>query len=104
MAASKDKQPDQDRLVALLAAECHVPIHTGHHPVYELGQLAASAMLQVLAGEAPTAQLPARCFIVRQSTQAWSAVQAATGRAAERRSGSTTWVSARSTWAGSVVR
>jgi LacI family transcriptional regulator len=46
------------------------PLSTVHHPVYELGQLAASAMLQLLAGEAPTAQLPTPRFIVRESTRA----------------------------------
>ncbi len=46
------------------------PLSTVHHPVYELGQLAASAMLQLLAGEAPTEKLPAPRFIVRESTRA----------------------------------
>lgn len=46
------------------------PLSTVHHPVYELGQLAASAMLQMLAGQAPTAQLPGPRFIVRESTRA----------------------------------
>jgi LacI family transcriptional regulator len=46
------------------------PLSTVHHPVYELGQLAASAILQLLAGEVPTAQLPAPRFIVRESTRA----------------------------------
>lgn len=46
------------------------PLSTVHHPVYELGQQAASAMLQLLAGETPTAQLPAPRFIVRESTRA----------------------------------
>lgn len=46
------------------------PLSTVHHPVYELGQLAASAMLQLLAGEVPTAPLPAPRFIVRESTRA----------------------------------
>jgi LacI family transcriptional regulator len=46
------------------------PLSTVHHPVYELGQIAASAMLQLLAGEAPTARLPAPRFIARESTRA----------------------------------
>lgn len=46
------------------------PLSTVHHPVYELGQLAASAMLQLLAGETPTAELPVPRFIVRESTRA----------------------------------
>jgi LacI family transcriptional regulator len=46
------------------------PLSTVHHPVYELGQIAASAMLQLLAGEVPTARLPAPRFIARESTRA----------------------------------
>ena len=45
------------------------PLSTVHHPVYGLGQLAATAMLQLLAGETPTAELPAPRFIVRESTR-----------------------------------
>jgi len=45
------------------------PLSTVHHPVYELGQLAAQAMLQMLAGETPTTALPAPRFIVRESTR-----------------------------------
>ncbi|MDP2007759.1 MAG: LacI family DNA-binding transcriptional regulator [Rubrivivax sp.] len=45
------------------------PLSTVHHPVYELGQLAASAMLELLAGQTPTAQLPAPRFIVRESAR-----------------------------------
>ncbi|MBA4176155.1 MAG: transcriptional regulator [Leptothrix sp. (in: Bacteria)] len=48
------------------------PLSTVHHPVFELGQQAAIAMLQLLAGETPTAQLPAPRFIVRESTRALS--------------------------------
>jgi LacI family transcriptional regulator len=47
------------------------PLSTVHHPVYELGQIAASAMLQLLAGEAPTARLPAPRFIARESSREW---------------------------------
>lgn len=46
------------------------PLSTVHHPVYELGQQAAGAMLQLLAGETPTAELPPPRFIVRESTRA----------------------------------
>lgn len=46
------------------------PLSTVHHPVYELGQLAAQAMLQMLAGQTPTVALPSPRFIVRESTQA----------------------------------
>ncbi len=45
------------------------PLSTVHHPVYELGQMAATAMLQLLAGETPTVELPAPRFIVRESTR-----------------------------------
>jgi LacI family transcriptional regulator len=37
--------------------------------VGELGQLAAQAMLQLLAGEAPTLALPAPRLVVRESTR-----------------------------------
>jgi LacI family transcriptional regulator len=46
------------------------PLSTVHQPVYEVGQSAASAMLQLLAGQMPSATLPAPRFIVRESTQA----------------------------------
>ena len=45
------------------------PLSTVHHPVYELGQMAATAMLQLLAGETPTVMLPAPRFIVRESSR-----------------------------------
>lgn len=45
------------------------PLSTVHHPVYELGQAAAQAMLQLLAGETPRAQLPAPRFIARESSR-----------------------------------
>lgn len=52
----------------LFSAEYTVPpLSTVHHPVYELGQIAASAMLQMLAGEDPEGTLPAPRFIVRES-------------------------------------
>jgi len=47
------------------------PLSTVHHPVYELGQLAAQAMLQMLGGEKPTAELPAPRFIARESSREW---------------------------------
>lgn len=45
------------------------PLSTVHHPVHELGQIAARAMLQMLAGETPVLQLPAPRFIVRESAR-----------------------------------
>ena len=44
------------------------PLTTVHHPVVEMGQIAARAMLQLLAGETPDAQLPAPRLVVREST------------------------------------
>jgi LacI family transcriptional regulator len=48
---------------------CIPPLSTVHHPVVELGQIAARAMLQLLAGETPELALPAPRFIVRESTR-----------------------------------
>lgn len=45
------------------------PLTTVHHPVYELGQLAAQAMLQLLAGEVPALALPVPRLVVRESTR-----------------------------------
>jgi LacI family transcriptional regulator len=45
------------------------PLTTVHQPAYELGQIAASAMLQLLRGEKPTAMMPPPWLIVRESTQ-----------------------------------
>ena len=45
------------------------PLSSVHHPVHELGQIAARAMLQMLAGETPVLRLPAPRFIVRESTR-----------------------------------
>ncbi len=45
------------------------PLTTVHHPVYELGQMAAQAMLQLLVGERPTLALPPPRLVVRESTR-----------------------------------
>lgn len=45
------------------------PLTTVHHPVVELGQMAAQAMLQLLAGEKPTLALPVPRLIVRESSR-----------------------------------
>jgi len=45
------------------------PLSTVHQPLYEVGVLAASAMLQLLRGEAPVAQMPAPRFIARESSR-----------------------------------
>jgi LacI family transcriptional regulator len=45
------------------------PLSTVHHPVYELGQFAAAAMLQMLAGQTPTGKLPPPRFISRESSR-----------------------------------
>jgi len=46
------------------------PLSTVHQPVYELGRLAASAMLDLLRGREPAAQMPLPRFIPRESTRA----------------------------------
>ena len=46
------------------------PLSTVHQPVYEFGRLAATAMLQLLAGEAVTAAMPAPRLIARESSRA----------------------------------
>ncbi len=46
------------------------PLSTVHQPAFELGQLAATAMLQMLAGKSPTVQVPAPGLIVRESCRA----------------------------------
>ncbi len=58
------------------------PLTTVHHPVYELGQLAAGAMLQLLAGKPPTQDLPVPRLVVRESTRE---LRAEGPRAARRR-------------------
>ena len=45
------------------------PLSTVHQPAYELGQLAASALLQLLAGETPTVQMPAPRLVSRESSR-----------------------------------
>ena len=45
------------------------PLTTVHQPVQELGMLAATAMLDLLAGRAPRPQVPAPRLIGRQSTR-----------------------------------
>lgn len=44
------------------------PLSTVHQPGYELGRLAASAMLQLLAGAKPKVEVPVPRFIAREST------------------------------------
>jgi LacI family transcriptional regulator len=45
------------------------PLSTVHQPAYELGRLAAQAMLQMLAGVSPTVELPGPRFIARESSR-----------------------------------
>lgn len=45
------------------------PLSTVHHPGYELGRMAAGAVLQMLAGEKPTATTPPPRFIARESSR-----------------------------------
>jgi LacI family transcriptional regulator len=60
------------------------PLSTVHHPVYELGQAAAAAMLELLSGGTPTAQLPPPRFIARESSRELREPSAATLRARRR--------------------
>jgi LacI family transcriptional regulator len=45
------------------------PLSTIHQPAYEIGRLAARAMLDLLAGKRPTAQVPEPRFVDRESTR-----------------------------------
>jgi LacI family transcriptional regulator len=54
----------------LAAAHSIPPLSTVHQGAYELGRLAATALLQLLAGKTPTETLPAPRLIVRDSTGA----------------------------------
>ncbi len=45
------------------------PLSTIRHPAYELGRLAALAMLQLIAGDTPSADVPAPFLIARQSSR-----------------------------------
>lgn len=49
------------------------PLTTVHNPVMELGQLAAQAMLQMLAGKPPTQVLPTPRLVLRESTRTFPA-------------------------------
>lgn len=46
------------------------PLTTVHNPVQEIGQLAARAMLGLLAGERPAIEVPVPRLIIRESTRA----------------------------------
>ena len=45
------------------------PLSTVHQPAYELGRLAAAAMLQLLAGQQPTVAMPAPNLVLRESSR-----------------------------------
>ncbi len=66
--------PDDISLVGfddLSAAQFSIPpLTTVHQPSYELGRLAAAAMLQLLAGEKPTLEAPLPRLIARASSRA----------------------------------
>ncbi len=49
------------------------PLTTIHHPAYELGQLSALAMMQLLRGEAPKMEVPLPRVVVRESTANYKA-------------------------------
>ena len=46
------------------------PLTTVHNPIQEIGELAARAMLSLLAGDKPKSEVPAPRLIVRESTHA----------------------------------
>jgi LacI family transcriptional regulator len=66
--------PDDVSLVGFddLAGSLYVvpPLTTVHNPIQEIGQLAARAMLGLLAGEKPRVEVPAPRLIARESTRA----------------------------------
>ena len=45
------------------------PLSTIHQPAYELGELAAASMLQLINGERPQGTLPAPRFVARESAR-----------------------------------
>ena len=45
------------------------PLSTIHQPAYDLGRLAASAMLQLLAGESPSVVMPPPNLVTRESSR-----------------------------------
>jgi LacI family transcriptional regulator len=55
-----------DLLTSLYASP---PLSTVQHPAYELGRLAATALLQLLAGEVPAIEVPAARFMARESSR-----------------------------------
>ena len=52
------------------AAHAIPPLTTIHHAAKEIGHSAAKALLQLLSGQAPTADIPQPRLVIRQSTQA----------------------------------
>jgi len=50
------------------AAHSIPPLSTIHHPAYEMGLLAAGALMELLAGRKPSAELPEPRLIARGST------------------------------------
>jgi LacI family transcriptional regulator len=48
------------------------PLTTIHHPAFELGQLSAHAMLQLLQGDLPRPEVPAPRVVIRESTRVLS--------------------------------
>ncbi len=49
------------------------PLSSVHQSAYELGQIAAEGMLQMLSGEKPTFQLPLPRLVLRESCRRWTA-------------------------------
>jgi LacI family transcriptional regulator len=53
----------------LTSSYCLPPLSTIHHPAFELGQLSAQAILQLLQGVAPKLKVPPPEVVVRESTK-----------------------------------
>jgi LacI family transcriptional regulator len=53
----------------LTSAYCLPPLSTIHYPAFELGQLSAQAVLQLIRGETSKFTVPPPLVIIRQSTQ-----------------------------------
>lgn len=65
--------PDDVSLVGFddlpVARYLNPPLTTVQHPAYEIGRLAATAMLQLLRGEKPGARAPSPRVVVRESSR-----------------------------------
>ena len=67
-ALSRRKSPT--RQLASVSRYALPPLSSVQHPAREIGQLAAVAMLQMLRGEKPVAEVPAPRVVARESSRA----------------------------------